>query len=568
MIRGTRLRHRKSRRAVGRQPGIRRIALDRAGCACRQADLVVESLLPELATRLMQNLNRLRWNDVYREAELYKAAVRVYTKPLFQWRKALNVSTDGKTLYDLAGRGLRGLHSIHLALKREEFRFRPSVGLKYNFNGKRRTLYIPPWEERIVDLLLYRLLNRRLHGWFSPNSYAYRDHTYGLDGCQSRIAEVLRRSPTPLYVVKRDVSDYFGSVNHEILLAQLAELVDHGDYLFRLLEQRIRFAHQDESGSHQAGIGIPFGCASACLFANIYLTEFDRAMEAIGGVQYFRYADDILVVSAERQRAIEAAETIAGLLRELQLTVKPSHNADLLLGNNYSEPQGLKPPSFGTLSGATEVVPFPIQALKPVLVRCFAAELGFNLVNEFRHLGLQFQAGGGVSLSRDKSRKIQNLFRFAFRRKRRTWKKVADRNERARTLAAIAADVIENGVRNVAIIDYYLKHVTDIEQLNLLDRWLAEEILSLVFGGHKKGHFAKVSFGKLREFGLPSLVHRRRLIVHGHTSSPFFIWKQQKSGKAFRGTVARLVRTASAARPSPCSQKQQPIMPVGEGGCL
>jgi len=35
------------------------------------------------------------------------------------------------------------------------------------------------------------------------------------------------------------------------------------------------------------------------------------------------------------------------------------------------------------------------------------------------------------------------------------------------------------------------------------DRWLAEEILSLVFGGHKKGHFARLSFETLREFGLP-----------------------------------------------------------------
>ena len=48
----------------------------------------------------------LRWKDVYSEAELYKAALRVYTKPVFQWRKALAVSTDGKTLYDFAARGL------------------------------------------------------------------------------------------------------------------------------------------------------------------------------------------------------------------------------------------------------------------------------------------------------------------------------------------------------------------------------------------------------------------------------------------------------------------------------
>ncbi len=105
----------------------------------------------------------LRWRDVYREAELYKAALRVYTKPLFQWRKALSVSSDGKTLYALAAHGLNGLTAIHQQLRSERFQFRPSVGLKYNFNGKRRTLYIPPWEERIVDLLIYRLLNARLH---------------------------------------------------------------------------------------------------------------------------------------------------------------------------------------------------------------------------------------------------------------------------------------------------------------------------------------------------------------------------------------------------------------------
>jgi hypothetical protein len=80
----------------------------------------------------------LRWRDLYCEAELYKAAVRVYTKPLFLWRKALSVSTDGKTLYDLAARGLNGLAQVHEQLRQQKFHFRPSAGLKYNFNGKRR----------------------------------------------------------------------------------------------------------------------------------------------------------------------------------------------------------------------------------------------------------------------------------------------------------------------------------------------------------------------------------------------------------------------------------------------
>jgi hypothetical protein len=192
----------------------------------------------------------------------------------------------------------------------------------------------------------------------------------------------------------------------------------------------------------------------------------------------------------------------------------------------------------------------------------------FRTVSAFRHLGLLFCAGGEVLLSRDKRRKIQNLFRFAFRRKRKTWKRIADPQERARTLAAIASETVEKGVRNVAIIDYYLKHVTDVEQLRLLDRWLAEEVLSLVFGGHKKGHFAKLSFETLREFGLPSLVHRQRLIVHGHMESPFFVWQKQKAERALRGTVAKPVRTTGANQSSLRAQKQQPSTPVGEGGCL
>src|ERR1051326_6220922 len=134
----------------------------------------------------------LRWSQIYSETELCRAAVRVYTKPLFQWRKALATSTDGKTLYDFAARGLRGLDSLHHALERRQFQFRPAVALRYNFNGKQRTLYISPWEERIVDLMLYRVLSRKLHPWFSANAYAYRVFGYGLDQCQMQIADVIR----------------------------------------------------------------------------------------------------------------------------------------------------------------------------------------------------------------------------------------------------------------------------------------------------------------------------------------------------------------------------------------
>jgi hypothetical protein len=452
----------------------------------------------------------LRWRELYREAELYKAAVRVYTKPLFQWRKALSISTDGRTLYDLAGRGLRGLDTIHRSLVHEKFEFRPAVALKYNFNGKHRTLYISPWEERIVDFLLYRTLTRKLHAWFSPNSYAYRDRTFSLDRCQARIAGLLRSREEPIYLVKRDITDYFGSVNHEILFARLACLVEENDYLFRLLQQRVRFLFHDESGAHLAGVGIPFGAAIACLFANIYLTGLDREIERIRGVHYFRYADDLLVLSPVRESARRAQACLDQGVEELRLRFKSSLQADMVL----------------RASPATDAV--------------------FVRAAEFRHLGLLFRAGGGVALSRDKCRKIQNLFRFAFRRAHRRWTKLADPTARAQALVDVAIESIQQGVRNVAILDYYLKHVDDEAQLQRLDRWLAEEVLSRVFGGHRKGHFRRIGFDRLRTMGLPSLVHRRRLIHRGCIESAFFIWQRQKITRAFRGTVARPHRAARA----------------------
>ncbi len=468
----------------------------------------------ELSCEAVRVLRPLRWMDVYSEAELYKAAVRVYTKPVFQWRKALHTSTDGKTLYDFAGRGLARLGGIHNALRQGRFEYRPAVALHYNFNGKHRTIYLPPWEERIVDLLLYRVVNRKLHHWFSPNSYAYRDRKFSLDTCQTRIAALLRGAKGPIHVVKRDIRDFFASIEHDLLLRKLAALCDENDFLYRLLAQRVRFAFQERGELRIAEKGIPFGTSIACLLANVYLTGMDREVESIPGVCYFRYADDLLVLSASREAAAEAAGRVESSLAKLKLATKASHQVDLLL---------------------TETL---------------APDESFSTANSFRHLGLLFCREGRVALSRDKLHKVQNLFRFAFRRKRR-WKREKEARLRAQALINIAVETVEKGIRNVAILDYYLKHVNDEEQLRLLDRWLAEEILSRVFGGHKKGHFRKISFGELRAMGLPSLLHRRRMILNGRVESPFFIWQKEKSARTFRGTVARLCRSTSDAAFSP-----------------
>src|SRR5262249_29374176 len=152
----------------------------------------------------------------------------------------------------------------------------------------------------------------------------------------------------------------------------------------------------------------------ACLLANIYLTEIDREVESIPEVRYFRYADDLLLLSTSRKAAMHAAERAETLLASLKLQTKASHQVDLVLHDA-------------------------------------SHDLAFAVAGTFRHLGLLFCKDGRVALSQDKLHKVQNLFRFAFRRKGR-WKREKEPRGRAQQLINIAEDAIKKGVRNVAIL--------------------------------------------------------------------------------------------------------------------
>ena len=71
--------------------------------------------------------------------------------------------------------------------------------------------------------------------------------SHGVDSCQHRVKQHIRQY-RPLYFIKRDVADYFPSINHECLLTLLADWIEPNDYLFKLLRQRIQFEVLREDG--------------------------------------------------------------------------------------------------------------------------------------------------------------------------------------------------------------------------------------------------------------------------------------------------------------------------------
>ncbi|MCP4192280.1 MAG: hypothetical protein GY768_16840 [Planctomycetaceae bacterium] len=438
--------------------------------------------------------------SIYSEVDLYRAALKTYTKPLFRWRAALSRSHDGGTLYDFARSGHRNLNRVHRRLVDRSFQAREGIARKYHFNNKERTIYIFPWEERIVDQMLFQTLNRYFHSAISKHSYAYRHCGFGIDACQHRTARELKKLSKPCYFTKRDITGFFQSIDHTILLEALKSWIEPDDYLYQLLAQRVKFRFRTEDNeSICAQMGVPFGTSIACFLANLYLLPLDRSMEQFEQLTYSRYADDVLQFSPSRNTAIKARDRLHEVLVELKLKSKLSHQLDFSFRST---------PHNGRPTNSNEAV-----------------ESEFPDRVDFRHLGLEFRRDNSIGLSRDKLRKIRNLFRFALRRSKHKFERIGHQPEqRAEHAIAVCRRVIGDGLRSVAIIDYYLKHVDDEKQLRLLDRWLAEEVLSQAFqNGHRKGNFRKLPFSKLREMGLPSLRHRRRLLNHGHLKASFFV---------------------------------------------
>jgi hypothetical protein len=224
------------------------------------------------------------------------------------------------------------------------------------------------------------------------------------------------------------------------------------------------------------------------------LIPLDRRLRSIRGISYFRYADDMLAIADAMEPAMEANLAFSKGFEELRLESKPGHHRNFVF------------------------LKFAENTTHP-----------FEPCSKFRHLGLEFRESGSIGLSRDKARKIRNLFRYAFRRARAKLNRLKTPEARTAFAAELARQLILDGFRSVAIIDYYLKHVNDEAQLRLLDRWLAEEILSLALRrGHSRGNFREISYRRLRAMGLPSLLHRHRLLRHGHLQSSFFLLRTEK----------------------------------------
>lgn len=194
--------------------------------------------------------------------------------------------------------------------------WKPSAYYKFKITEKKeRTIYAPAYQDKIVHHMVYQVLRDFYEPKFIYDSYSCI-RGKGNIAAVKRIQHHLRvhsRNNKETWLVKLDVSKFFPSIDREILKRIYRKKVICR-FTLDLLDKII-----DSSPTPK---GLPLGCVTSQLSANVYMNEFDHFVKRTLKVKhYVRYADDLFIFCSSKEEAnILKGKCKAFLASELNLS--------------------------------------------------------------------------------------------------------------------------------------------------------------------------------------------------------------------------------------------------------
>lgn len=189
----------------------------------------------------------------------------------------------------------------------------------YIRDPKYRMIHKAAVRDRVVHQALYDIWQPLFEKKFFFDSYSSRLEKGTLRAIMrflTFVRKTNRNGRQEAWVFHGDVDDFFGSIDHEILLVNFARTIKDPHY-FNLAEKIIK------SFSCLPGKGLPLGNLTSQLFANVYLHKLDYFVKQKLGIRpYARYNDDFFIVASGREELVDVASRIKQFLSsELQLNL-------------------------------------------------------------------------------------------------------------------------------------------------------------------------------------------------------------------------------------------------------
>src|SRR5580693_10023811 len=160
-------------------------------------------------------------------------------------------------------------------MRYERYRFTPARRIWIpKKNGKLRPLGMPSWSDKLVGEVVRLLLEAYYEPGFSGFSHGFRRSR----GCHTALREINNTWTGTVWFVEGDISDCFGSLDHEILISIMAEKIKDQRFL-RLIRNMLKAGYLEDWDYHETLSGCPQGGVVSPILSNIYLHKLDEFVE-------------------------------------------------------------------------------------------------------------------------------------------------------------------------------------------------------------------------------------------------------------------------------------------------